>query len=314
MCGEVVKASVQSRPRAEEGLPLLRKNVDMQQQLGIHSEILSARELAELDPFLFHDDLAAGAYEPDSGYADPALTTNSFVEAAQRLGVQLCPRTVASELKAEQGRIVSVVANGEHIFTRTVVNVAGPWGAQVAGRLGSEIPITPTRHAVVLMRRPPQWQASTPVWIDLVTGFYFKPEGLSKILIGSIREEEAHEEVDPDTYCSAVDYETTAAYAEQGVRRFPIMAEGAAQGGWAGVYDVTLDSLPVIDEVPDVKDLYCAVGFSGHGFKLAPAVGTILAELVMDGKCSSYDTSVFRFARFHEQRLTPSKYQYKILG
>ncbi|MBI4462056.1 MAG: FAD-binding oxidoreductase, partial [Acidobacteria bacterium] len=76
---------------SEEGLPLLRKNVDMQQHLGIHSEILSARELAELDPFLFHDDLAAGAYEPDSGYADPALTTNSFVEAAQRLGVQLCP-------------------------------------------------------------------------------------------------------------------------------------------------------------------------------------------------------------------------------
>lgn len=128
---------------SEEGLPLLRKNVDMQQHLGIHSEILSARELAALDPFLFHDDLAAGAYEPDSGYADPALTTNSFVEAAQRLGVQLCPRTVASELTVEQGRIVSVVANGEHIFTRTVVNVAGPWGSSSGGTAGVRDPYHP---------------------------------------------------------------------------------------------------------------------------------------------------------------------------
>jgi glycine/D-amino acid oxidase-like deaminating enzyme len=267
-----------------------------------------------LDPFLFHEDLGAGAYEPEGGYADPALTTNSIALAAKRLGVEICPRTVVTGLRVEGGRIQSVIASGEEISTRAAVNTAGPWGAQVAAFARVHIPITCGRHAVVLMHRPAKWTARTPVWVDLMNGFYFKPEGAEGILTGSIRENEAQHQVEPDFDSSTVDYETTREYAEQITKRFPVMAEGTAQGGWVSVYDVTPDWLPVIDHIPDVQGFYCAVGFSGHGFKIAPAVGTIMAELILDGTCRSYDISTFRFLRFQENSVVRSKYDYGILG
>jgi sarcosine oxidase subunit beta len=92
------------------------------------------------------------------------------------------------------------------------------------------------------------------------------------------------------------------------------MAEGQVQGGWAGLYDVTPDWQPVIDQIPEVKGFFCAVGFSGHGFKLGPAVGKIVSELVREGKCTSYDTAVFEYDRFRKDRLSPSDYEYRILG
>lgn len=92
------------------------------------------------------------------------------------------------------------------------------------------------------------------------------------------------------------------------------MADGTATGSWAGLYDVTPDGLPVIAEIPEVKGFFCAVGFSGHGFKTAPAVGVILAELVTKGACESYDISIFRPGRFREDSLTHSRYPFHIIG
>jgi sarcosine oxidase subunit beta len=251
--------------------------------------VLLAEELRKMEEFLQHDDLVCGAYEPESGYADPALAANSYCEAGKELGVEVRARTAVTGLRVENGKALAVQTDAGEISCSVVVNVAGPWGDKVAAMAGAKIPMVPSRHPAVLMQRPPQWRNPTPVWIDLVNGAYFKPEGGAGIVIGSIRPEEGEVRADLETFSQTPSYEEVVEFSEVIMKRFPVMSEGLAQGGWAGLYDVTPDWQPVIDKIPEVEGFYCAVGFSGHGFKLGPAVGRILAELVTTGECRSYD-------------------------
>jgi sarcosine oxidase subunit beta len=177
---------------------------------------------------------------------------------------------------------------------------------------GVRIPVTVTRHPVVVMQRPPAWRTPTPVWADLAGGWYFKPDGASGMMVGGIRDDD--HAVDIDSHAEVPTEEETASAATAILRRFPIMEEGLAQRGWAGLYDVTPDSQPVIDRMAAVDGFVCAVGFSGHGFKIAPAVGRIVSELVMDGECRSYDVSIFRHGRFEAGDLHHSRYAHGIVG
>lgn len=299
---------------SEENATALRKSVEMHQRLGIRSSVLSVKELRTLDPYFHEEKVACGAYEPEGGYADPALAANSFAEAAKGLGVDVRQRTEVTGLKIERGKIQGVRTTTGDLAAPTVINVAGPWGGKIAAMAGAEIPIIPSRHPVVLLQRPPQWRQPTPVWCDLINGAYFKPEGRAGILIGSIKPEEGEVRSDVETFAERPSYEEVAAFSETIMKRFPVMREGQAQGGWAGLYDVTPDWQPVIDQVAEVQGFYCAVGFSGHGFKLGPAVGRIMAELVVEGQCKSYDISVFRYGRFREGKLSHGQYKYSIVG
>ncbi|MFQ5927146.1 MAG: NAD(P)/FAD-dependent oxidoreductase [Terriglobia bacterium] len=299
---------------SEENAATLKKTVEMHQRVGIKTSVLSPDELRKLEPLMYCDDLACGAYEPDSGYADPALTANSFCAAARELGVELLPRTPVTGLKLEHGQVTAVRTNQGEISTGTAINVAGPWGGRIAALAGVQIPIRPSRHPVVLLRRPPQWRNPIPVVNDFVNAAYLKPEGQSNSLVGSLSPEEANEQANPDSYAEIPDYQTTLEFSEKIMKRFPVMSEARVQGGWAGIYDVTPDWAPVIDQISEVEGLYCAVGFSGHGFKLSPAVGRMMSELVVDGKCTGFDISPFRLSRFQEGQLTRGKYAYSIIG
>ncbi len=297
---------------AEASAQSLRTTVAMHQRIGIKEVLLSASELRSMEPALCSDDIVVGAYESEGGYADPTLAANSFCQAAQRLGVEVCKRTTVTGLKAEAGKIVSVVTDKGEISTRCVINIAGPWGGYVAAMAGVHIPIKASRHPVVIIQRPTDWRTSTPVWGDLVTGWYFKPERDTAIMVGSLQD--IDEEVDIENHNTVPSYDETEAYSAAILKRFPIMERGLAQKGWAGLYDVTPDWQPVIDRIPTVEGFYCAVGFSGHGFKIAPAIGRILTELVVDGACSSYDISLYRHARFQEKRSSRGAYAYGIVG
>jgi sarcosine oxidase subunit beta len=299
---------------SSENAATLEQTVAMHQRLGIRTSVLSAEELGKMEELLYREDVACAAYEPDSGYADPALAANSYCEAAKSLGVDVMVHTTVTGLQIEKGRVRGVQTDKGGCASPAVVNVAGPWGAEIAALAGARIPIVPSRHPVVLMQRPPQWRNPTPVWLDLINGAYFKPEGRAGMLIGSIRPEEGELRADPETFSQTPSYEEVAGFSDTIMKRFPVMNEGLVQGGWAGIYDVTPDWQPVIDAIPDAQGFYCAVGFSGHGFKLAPAVGRILAELVLEGSCRSYDIGMFRYERFQAGSLSPGKYHYSIIG
>lgn len=290
----------------------LRATVAMQQRLGITASVLSVDELRELEAALDAADITCAAYEPRGGYADPALAASSFAQAAERLGVEVLRKTRVLELTRAGGRVTGVETTAGPISAPTVINVAGVWGARVAAMAGAHIPIHVSRHAVVILRRPPTWRGPTPVWADLATGWYFKPERETAMMVGSLAD--TTDDVDPDDYATTPTFAEIEEYAAGALRRFPVMEEGAAQGGWAGVYDVTPDWQPVIDRIPELEGFFCAVGFSGHGFKIGPAIGRAVAELVLDGACRTYDLSLFRYSRFHEQQSSRGTYTFGIVG
>ena len=285
---------------------LLRKTVAMHQRIGIREELLSADELKKLEPALNVSDVAWGAYELEGGYADPALAANSFAEAAERLGVEVMKKTTVTGLKIEGGTIKGVNTTKGDISSDVVINVAGPWGGQIAAMAGISIPIKASRHPVVILQRPATWRNSTPVWCDLISGWYFKPERNTSIMVGSMQDTD--DTADIEGHATIPTYQEIEAFSDAILKRFPAMDEGAAQGGWAGLYDVSPDWQPIIDRIAEVPGFYCAIGFSGSGFKIGPSVGRIIAELVIDGKCTSYDIDLFRHGRFQKKQSSRGAY------
>jgi glycine/D-amino acid oxidase-like deaminating enzyme len=304
-CGVVFAAG-------ENAAEAIGRAVAMQQRIGINTRLISADDMKALEPEISTDGLACAAYEPGGGYADPALAASSFADAARRLGVDIRQKTRVTGLAIDAGRITGVTTTGGHISSPVVINVAGVWGGRLAAMAGARIPIKVSRHPVVIVQRPTRWRTSTPVWADLSTGWYFKPERHAGMMVGSLADIE--DEVATDDHLTTATFEEIETYSMAILKRFPVMDEGTAQGGWAGLYDVTPDWQPVIDRVPNVEGFYCACGFSGHGFKIGPAVGRAVAELVLDGACTSYDLSLFRYSRFDSHESSRGAYRFGIVG
>ena len=117
-----------------------------------------------------------------------------------------------------------------------------------------------------------------------------------------------------ETYNQLAEPEDMAAAKEKLARRIPAMSHAYFRGGWSGLFTTTPDWHPILDQAPDIEGLYCAVGFSGHGFKLSPMIGLTMAELVAEGRSSTIDISPLRFSRFAEGDLMESSYRYRVLA
>ncbi len=85
-------------------------------------------------------------------------------------------------------------------------------------------------------------------------------------------------------------------------------------GNFASLYDITPDWHPILDAIPGIEGLYVCAGGSGHGFKLAPAVGEMMANLVLHGKKPEDDITLFSFDRFEKGNLVRGQYEYSIVG
>jgi sarcosine oxidase subunit beta len=144
---------------------------------------------------------------------------------------------------------------------------------------------------------------------------YIRPETGQLMLVGSIEPEEAEEEVpNPDSFNERVDFDVVAGFSERVARRYPLMEKGTSSGGWASLYDITPDWHSVMGALPGVEGLYCVAGTSGHGFKLGPAVGEMMADLIINGQRPEADIDMFSARRFAEGRGVAGKYEYSIVG
>ena len=151
---------------------------------------------------------------------------------------------------------------------------------------------------------------SLPVFSDLVSLQYIRPEVGGDILFGNSDLSDV-EEADPDNYLNRATDAFVDLTVDKVGTRFPGFADAAIRSSYAGCYDVTPDWNPVISAT-GLDGLVVAAGFSGHGFKIAPAVGRLIADLVVDGHSndSRIPHSDFRLSRFAEDDLLTSPYPY----
>lgn len=298
-------------PHDVEGL---RENVALQTRLGIRTEFLDAQAVQALAPYLNVDDIGAGAYEPDAGYADGAMATQAYASRARDLGASIVQGVAVTAICAEAGRVTGVETTQGRYSAPVVVNAAGPWAAPLTLKLGYETPVEPSRHQVAVFRRPETLPAEHPFIGDFIQGFYLRSETGHLTLSGSLQVEEAEHKADPDNYPETVDLDFSIEMAEQTEHRVPAMAEAELRKGWAGLYDVTPDWHPIISRMPGLEGFVCAYGFSGSGFKMAPVVGEMIADLATGERRCPIDPHPFRVERFAEGDLVRGRYAYSIMG
>jgi len=282
----------------------LRRNVALGQSVGVDTEALApdaARSV--LPPGFDLDGIAAVAYEPESGYADSSAVTFGFVAAAKAAGAVVRLGVRVTGIRVVRGQVAGVDTSDGPIETGTVVLAAGAGTPELLASVGRSLPIGFVRHQIVRLHRPLDRLPTHPTIGDVANGLSFRPDRGDVTLVG-IREDPSGR----DGWRQAVDGDVAEEALRATAARMPAMADAGWDGGWAGLFDVTPDWHPVIDRVSGVAGLVCGVGFSGHGFKLSPAVGQALAELAVHGEARTIDMTPLRFTRFDEGDLLRSAY------
>ena len=279
----------------------LRANVQRARQLGANVGIVEPAEIRALVPAIAVDDVALGAYEPESGYADAGMTTNAFATRAGELGATVAQYVTVESIATAGDRVTGVRTDAGEIHAPKVVVCAGLWAGQLLGPLGIDVPVAPTRHQMCFFRRPPDF-GTHPAILDRPHGTYMRPETGNLTIHGFFAYDEI---VEPDHYNEGADPGEVLRNAELIAERFPAMEHGLSMGGYSGVYDNTPDHEPVLGAVPEHPGLYVNFGWSGHGFKHAPAIGDILAQVVLEGHAPEWDLAPFRWSRFRDNALIP---------
>ena len=180
-------------------------NVAMNRELGVNIETLAPSELTRIVPNVSTDGVAIGAYEPESGYADPVATTYAFAARARDHGADILTRTAVTGLATSGGRVTGVETDRGLIESPTVVVATGPWCNRLAASVGESLPVTSIRVPMVSFRRPPMLESMTTTVIDHTTGAYFRADSDYRTLVGGEAPEDLTEVVDPDSYGISAD-------------------------------------------------------------------------------------------------------------
>jgi sarcosine oxidase, subunit beta len=282
-------------------------NVKVARAEGVHMELLD--DVEEVEPRIVAGGLDY-CLEPEAGFCDPFLGTAGFAAAAAREGATIAEGTTVGAVTSGE-----VTTSAGTISAGAVVVAAGPWSPALVAELGYELPIRSARAEVGRFRLPPGFGPQLPALADFSAAqFYLKPAEPGVVEVGSLSPEHADRPVDPDRCPEGAERETLDVFGAALRGRLRGADQGHWRGSWSAVYDITPDWHPAIGAVPGADRVYVAAGFSGHGFKLAPAVGLSVAELVCDGQTSTFDLGLLDPERFARNELVETTYGYSVLG
>jgi sarcosine oxidase, subunit beta len=278
-CGAVYLHPLSDQAQVESAVARLRGQHDI--------SLVRGKDVSDRVPGIDLTGVGCAVWEADAGYADPVGTTKGLLEYAASRGIQCRMRTLVTGLRGHGDSWSLILADGSTVEAGRVVVAAGPWTRPLLQTAGIDLPLTAQRHVVATVE---QSQELRCVVVDLIGGIYLKPDG-RVVCIGSLHESP---EVAPENPVRGISDAEGHQLLAPAVARLPWQATAAYTGGWASLYDVSPDWQPVIGEVAD--GLVVDAGTSGHGFKLAPALGYQIARLVLG------EQSDPRMGQFHPDR------------
>jgi glycine/D-amino acid oxidase-like deaminating enzyme len=280
----------------EKHLAYLKTNMERQQTFGVTNvEWITPEDIVKIVPQLRVDDILGGTFCPTDGFVDPHSVMMGFMLNAREKGVRLWLDTEVTGVEVENDRVKAVNTSRGSVSTKTVVNAAGAWAAQIAEMAGASLPVEPLRRQLVPTEPFDQLPQRFPMVIDMSTGFHFRREGKGILLAWNDPQETPGFKTEFDTSF----IEKILMHAAS---RVPVLAEAGVnpRRAWAGLYEMTPDHHAIIGPAPDVEGLYFVNGFSGHGVMHSPASGRITADLILNGHCELIDVSQIGLQRFAE--------------
>jgi glycine/D-amino acid oxidase-like deaminating enzyme len=280
----------------ESGLNAAEQALDLQKNLGCRVEWWSPEKIKQHYPLYDLSGLAGGTFGPEDGHLDAYAVLMGFKAKARSLGAEYINDEVI-QLNSAGGHVTGVtLASGENLTSKFVVNCAGAWAARVARTTGVELPVEPVKRQVFALDPAVKPDGPLPLTF-LPSGLYFRTETGNQILLGKSLEE------DPVGFdFNWNDKRFTEVLWPELAEFVPAFDTLKLVRGWAGLYAVnTLDGNAILGEWPDLKGLFLANGFSGHGLQQGPAVGRYLSELIL-GIPPTLDLSIFRPERIPENK------------
>lgn len=284
----------------------LRANVEMQKKLGIPTEVITGADVKKLSPAFKTDDIEFAAYEPESGYADATLTANSFLTIAKEHGAIYMQDCEVTGIEVIAGKVTAVQTTRGKFSAPIIINAAGAWAGKVSEMVGVKIPLDTWTHDVIHVRRPAHLGEHLTV-IDSSLGIYFRPDSGDLTLIALEDDSRIGEAPEADLGYVAKDFVDRA--IDRICLRIPAMEEGSLHSSHVGRDGLTPDQRAVIGQAGPAG-YYLVTGFSGTGFKLSPAIGVCVSELILDGKSKTIDISAFHPARFEHGEMLKGQYDY----
>jgi sarcosine oxidase subunit beta len=276
----------------EATLEQSRRSVVLQRRLGVRSEILTPDQIqTHLAPLVTRD-LVGGSFCPDDGSADPYSLLQGFLARAKSRGLRVLTGHPVTAIVKAGDRVTGARTPQGEWSAPVVIDCAGPHADRIGAMAGVDIPSRPYRRQVMVTEPLPILPPVFPLIVDLDTGFYVHRQGRSAVLMGG-----TDKDIQPglDT---TVDWNAFDAVFRAAARRVPPLGEARVMRAYAGVRDLTPDYHGILGPVAEVPGLHVACGFSGHGFMHSPAIGILMAEIVLDGHATSMDIDALSLDRF----------------
>jgi len=280
----------------DDEIPVFQHNLALQQSLGVPATWISPSEIAELNPAIVLDGVIGGTFCPRDGWADTSGSTMGFAQAARRAGVRIHEDAPVTGVIVDGDRVTGVEVQGQRVSTPLVICCAGPQTNAVGLLAGLDLPVHPIRRMSFVTEAFDAIPATVPMTIEFARSLYFHPES-SGFLFGMSNADE------PSSSEKIVDDDWMFTTIEALIERAPAFEQATVRRGWAGFYEVTPDDNPLFGRVDEVEGFLVAAGFSGHGYMQGPAIGLLIAELLLDGATKTVDMGAFRPGRFAEGAL-----------
>lgn len=281
----------------------LRTAIAEQRRLGVETHLLTVDEIAAAFPQLNLEDVTLGALETNSGYADPVLTVRTLVGAAQSRGLKVYENLPVTGIAVENDAVAGVSTPAGDIETGVVVNAAGPWAASVGAMVGIHYDLSLSREHEVIVTVPPDL-GPIPIVSDPGQSLFFRPHGSDELLIGEGYPKD-QEPCDPDTYNRRADDPVIDRMLARLRHRVPRLVKPPRVKDYAGIYTITDDWYPIVGGEDGFDGYYCAIGGSGHSFKIGPPIGEALADMIA-GRRPTIDIEPLHHRRFAAEQVFAS--------
>jgi len=276
--------------QTEDEAETFRRNVVLQNRMGVMSRLLTAAEAVALVPGMFTGDITAFAYHANDGRATPQDAAMGYAKRAREQGVRIREGVTVTAIDTTGGHVRGVETDAGRIDAEIVVNASGPWSGLVGALAGVDVPVKPYRREIFISEPFDLLPKHFPNVIDLHVGWYFWREGAGILMSGM---KDSHSSFD-----THVNWAGLAHVAEFATHRHPALEHARfGKRAYAGLYDVSPDDHAILGAT-SVAGFFLACGFSGHGFQHSPATGRLMAELLLDGRTTGIDISPLSVTRF----------------
>lgn len=275
-----------------------RDGYELLSELEMPTTEYSGSELASRYPMLSLEDYDFAVADEESAYSDGTDVATAFARAARKAGATVVTDTPVETIETSDGSVTAIETEDQTVNCDRVVVAAGPWTERLAATVDVSVPLKPTREQVIILDPPEQFREeqleALPTTAKPGGDWYIRPDFGDGVLVAT---HHSGEKVNPDNYDENPDESTILELTDQLAEFVPELTDAGLKGQYCGIYSTTPDHDFIIDSVgPDGCHIAC--GFSGHGFKHAPAIGKILSELVTTGETSTFDIEYFSFDRF----------------